>query len=64
MKIKTLELLNFRNYGKLKTTFNDGLNFIVGQNAQGKTNMLESMYILSVGKSPKNSKDKQIIKFI
>lgn len=63
MKIKTLELFNFRNYGKLKTTFNDGLNFIVGQNAQGKTNMLESMYILSVGKSPKNSKDKQIIKF-
>ena len=63
MKIKTLELLNFRNYSKLKTSFNNGINFIVGKNAQGKTNLLESMYFLSVGKSPKNSKDKQIIKF-
>ena len=63
MKIKTLELNNFRNYTNTKTEFNDGLNFIVGPNAQGKTNMLESMYLLSVGKSPKNSKDKQIIRF-
>lgn len=63
MKIKTLELNNFRNYTFAKTEFNDGLNFIVGPNAQGKTNMLESLYLLSVGKSPKNSKDKQIIRF-
>ena len=63
MKINSLELNNFRNYTYTKTTFNDGLNFIVGSNAQGKTNMLESLYLLSVGKSPKNSKDKQIIRF-
>lgn len=63
MKINTLELNNFRNYTNTKTIFNDGLNFIVGSNAQGKTNMLESIYLLSVGKSPKNSKDKQIIRF-
>lgn len=63
MKINSLELNNFRNYTYTKTQFNDGLNFIVGSNAQGKTNMLESIYILSVGKSPKNSKDKQIIRF-
>lgn len=63
MKINSLELNNFRNYTNLKTEFNDGLNFIVGSNAQGKTNMLESIYLLSVGKSPKNSKDKQIIRF-
>ena len=63
MKINSLELNNFRNYTYLKTQFNDGLNFIVGSNAQGKTNMLESIYLLSVGKSPKNSKDKQIIRF-
>ncbi len=63
MKINNLELNNFRNYTYSKTTFNDGLNFIVGSNAQGKTNMLESIYLLSVGKSPKNSKDKQIIRF-
>lgn len=63
MKINSLELNNFRNYTYTKTEFKDGLNFIVGSNAQGKTNMLESIYLLSVGKSPKNSKDKQIIRF-
>lgn len=63
MKIQTLELNNFRNYTYTKTEFSDGLNFIVGSNAQGKTNMLESIYLLSVGKSPKNSKDKQLIRF-
>ena len=63
MKINNLELNNFRNYTYTKTNFNDGLNFIVGSNAQGKTNMLESIYLLSVGKSPKNSKDKQLIRF-
>ena len=63
MKIDCLELKNFRNYASENINFEDGINFIVGKNAQGKTNMLESLYLLSVGKSPKNSKDKQIIKF-
>lgn len=63
MKISNLELNNFRNYTNSKVQFTDGVNFIVGKNAQGKTNLLESIYIMSVGKSPKNSKDKQIVKF-
>lgn len=63
MKIIDLQLNNFRNYSNEVVKFFDGVNFIVGKNAQGKTNMLESLYILSVGKSPKNSKEKQIIKF-
>jgi len=63
MKINKLELNNFRNYTYTKTEFKDGINFIVGSNAQGKTNLLEGIYLLSVGKSPKNSKDKQIIRF-
>lgn len=63
MKITSLELNNFRNYANAKISFKDNLNFIVGKNAQGKTNLLESIYLLSVGKSPKNSKDKQLIKF-
>lgn len=63
MKICQLELNNFRNYKNAKTTFSDGLNFVVGSNAQGKTNLLESLYLFSVGKSPKNSKDKQIVRF-
>ncbi len=63
MKINTLELVNFRNYNNATIKFCDGINFVVGKNAQGKTNMLESLYLVSVGKSPKNSKDKQLIKF-
>ncbi len=63
MKIDKLELVNFRNYTNSIINFEDGVNFIVGKNAQGKTNMLESLYLLSVGKSPKNSKEKQLIKF-
>lgn len=63
MKILELELNNYRNYNQARVTFADGINFIVGRNAQGKTNLLESIYLTSVGKSPKNSKDKQIINF-
>jgi len=63
MKVVSLELNNFRNYKQSKVILNDGVNFIVGKNAQGKTNMLESLYLISVGKSPKNSKDKQIVNF-
>lgn len=63
MKIHTLELFNFRNYSNATIKFDDGINFVVGKNAQGKTNMLESLYLMSVGKSPKNSKEKQLIKF-
>lgn len=63
MKIEKLELNNFRNYENETINFFDGVNFIVGSNAQGKTNLLEAIYLFSVGRSPKNSRDKQIIKF-
>ncbi len=63
MNITSLVLKDFRNYDDEIIHFSDGLNFLVGSNAQGKTNLLESIYLISVGKSPKNSKDKQIIKF-
>ena len=63
MQIKNVQLNNFRNYLNEKVNFKSGLNFIVGNNAQGKTNLLESIYLLSVGKSPKNNKEKQIINF-
>lgn len=63
MELLTLKLNNFRNYSSAVVQFGKGVNFIVGPNAQGKTNLLESVYLSSVGKSPKNSKDKQIVKF-
>ncbi len=63
MNLTSLKLTNFRNYSLAEISFGKGVNFIVGSNAQGKTNMLESVYMSSIGKSPKNSKDKQIVKF-
>ncbi len=63
MKVNQLKLSNFRNYSCETVNFKNGLNFLVGKNAQGKTNLLESLYLISVGKSPKTSKDKQLIMF-
>ena len=63
MQIKNIKLNNFRNYLNENVNLKSGLNFIVGNNAQGKTNLLESIYLVSVGKSPKNCKEKQIINF-
>lgn len=63
MKIDRVTLMNFRNYQQASVELHDGINFVVGANAQGKTNLLESIFLSSVGKSPKNSKDKQIINF-
>ena len=62
MQIKTLELSNFRNYELLSMEFDEGINIIYGANAQGKTNILESIYMCSFGKSHKGSKERDIIK--
>ena len=61
MKIKQLELFNFRNYGSVKIEFKDGLNIIEGKNAQGKTNLIEAIYFCAVGKSFRASKEKEVI---
>lgn len=63
MIIKSLELNNFRNYDNLNLSFNKGTNILYGDNAQGKTNILESIYLSATTKSHKVSKDKEIIKF-
>ncbi len=63
MIIKSLELANFRNYESLTIDFSEGTNILYGDNAQGKTNILESIYISSTTKSHKGSKDKDIINF-
>ena len=63
MKINKIILNNYRNYKNSTIDFSNGVNFIVGKNAQGKTNLLESIFLSSVGKSPKNSKEKQMIMF-
>ena len=63
MKVKSLELSNFRNYENLNLAFEDGLNVVVGKNAQGKTNMLESIFLCAIGKSPRTTKEKEMIKW-
>ena len=62
MKIVKLKLKNFRNYDNLEIEFNDKLNIIIGNNAQGKTNILESIYFLSITKSNLAVNDKNCIK--
>lgn len=62
MKIEKLHLKNFRNYDELLINFNDKLNIIIGNNAQGKTNILEAIYYLSITKSFLAINDKSIIK--
>lgn len=61
MKIDSLVLSNFRNYKDLKIKFDDKVNVFIGKNAQGKTNLLESIYYCCIGKSFKSTKDKELI---
>lgn len=63
MKINKIKLNNFRNYSHCEITFADGVNFILGKNAQGKTNLLEAIYVCALSKSPRTNKEKQLIKF-
>lgn len=63
MIIKSIELNNFRNYENLKIYFDDRTNILFGDNAQGKTNILESAYVSGTSKSHKGSRDKDMIRF-
>ena len=56
MIVNSLNLKNFRNYGNEKIEFHEKLNIIHGCNAQGKTNILEAIYMFSLGKSNRASK--------
>ncbi len=62
MQIKNLDLQNYRNYESLSVNFCPGCNIIYGENGQGKTNILESIYMCGFGKSHKSSKEREIIK--
>lgn len=62
MILKKIELHNFRNYESLMTRFYKGINIIYGDNAQGKTNLLESIYVLGLTKSHRSFIDDNLIK--
>ena len=58
MRINELTLSGFRNYGCQSLTFDPDCNVIYGENAQGKTNLLEAVVYLSCGKSPRTHADR------
>lgn len=61
MRIKSLSLLNFRNYASQTLQLEPGLNIFVGNNAQGKTNLLEAIYVLSLSKSYRAQRETELI---
>lgn len=63
MKINNLSVKNFRNYKSENISFCDGINYIYGENGQGKTNIIEALYFFCTGKSFKGAKEKEIILF-
>ena len=63
MFIRQLKLKNFRNYDYQEIDFNKNINIIYGNNAQGKTNIIESIFLCAYGKSFRVKKDSDLIKF-
>ena len=63
MYFKQVKLENFRNYKEQTVEFNKKLNLLLGQNAQGKTNLLESLFIMSLGRSFRTNRDQDMIAF-
>ncbi|MGP4038968.1 DNA replication/repair protein RecF [Gracilibacillus sp. D59] len=63
MYIQQLSLTNYRNYDHLSVQFDDKVNVIIGENAQGKTNLMEAIYVLGFSKSHRTTKDKELIQW-
>ncbi len=63
MYIEKIKLQNFRNYEQLELSLNKDINIIYGNNAQGKTNILEAIFLSSFGKSFRTNKEKEMIRF-
>ena len=62
MFIKKIRLQNFRNYEDEEFEFEKNFNIIYGDNAQGKTNIIEAIYLSSIGRSFRTKKDSELIK--
>ena len=63
MHVKKLRLINYRNYNSLNIDLNKKINIFIGKNAQGKTNLLESIYLCATGRSFRTNRDREIINF-
>lgn len=62
MRVQSLHLINFRNYPELSVTFSPRKNIFLGNNGQGKTNLLEALYFLSHARSHRTSSDRELIR--
>ena len=62
MRIRYLSLTNFRNYSRLELTLPERPLLLHGANAQGKTNLLEAVYLLAAGSSPLASLERQLVR--
>lgn len=63
MYIESLKLTDYRNYELLQLQFSQNINVFIGENAQGKTNVMESIYVLAMGKSHRTNNDKELIRW-
>ena len=60
MHIERLALTDYRNYTSLELSFSSEINVLIGENAQGKTNIMEAIYVLSMAKSHRTSNDREL----
>jgi len=64
LRLSNLELVNFRNYSRLQLSFNEPLTLLQGENAQGKSNLLEAIYMLATSRSPRTGSDRELIHWL
>jgi len=62
MHLEKLSIVSFRNYTEAEATFSSDLNLIYGLNAQGKTNFLEAIYLICLGRSFRVAKNQELVK--
>lgn len=63
MELREITLTNFRNYEETHVQFSSGVNVLIGENAQGKTSLLEAIYMLSLARSHRSSNDREVIRW-
>jgi len=61
VRLMSIRLQNYRNYEALELDFSEQTNVLIGENAQGKTNLLESIYVLALAKSHRTTQDRELI---
>ncbi|HZK22813.1 MAG TPA: DNA replication/repair protein RecF [Atopostipes sp.] len=63
MYLEGIELKNYRNYETVKLSFSPSINVLIGENAQGKTNLVESIYFLAMSRSHRSPRDRELIRW-